>query len=259
MQTTLCKKVPIDWAGHAALLVWRDLFNRIDVNDDGMIDFNEFLVLVAIRNKLGNVEQRLAFVFDLFVFLRCFHSKIASGTVLFSFRWDDSEDGHIDRKELTNLITAMVRKALHDHSLFFYDSTIELVSLNAKANGTRRSVPKRSLPSWTSPEIRSWVNKSSSPGMLIRLTDRQRDRCSAVLGARAIPWSAVFSCLESKTLEKTLNEQIKNVYEWPRTLPPHTSETLEVCRRFCVYWWKERSKLVIGKKQVLCGWNENIV
>jgi len=37
------------------------------VNDDGTIDFNELLVLIAIRNQLGNVEHRLSFVFDLFV------------------------------------------------------------------------------------------------------------------------------------------------------------------------------------------------
>ncbi|CAF3426217.1 unnamed protein product [Rotaria sp. Silwood1] len=62
------------------------LFDRIDVNDDGTIDFNELLVLIAIRRKLGNLEHRLAFIFDL---------------------WDDSEDGQIDRKELTNLVSAM--------------------------------------------------------------------------------------------------------------------------------------------------------
>ncbi|CAF0899508.1 unnamed protein product [Adineta steineri] len=67
-----------------------ELFDRIDVNDDGTIDFNEFLVLIAIRNQLGSLEKRLAFVFDL---------------------WDDSEDGQIDRKELTNLLSAMYDRA----------------------------------------------------------------------------------------------------------------------------------------------------
>ena len=75
------------------------------MNDDGTIDFNEFLVLVAIRNRLGDVEHRLGFVFDLFVSLR---PEIAADTPLYLFRWDDSEDGQIDRKELTNLIAAVV-------------------------------------------------------------------------------------------------------------------------------------------------------
>ncbi|CAF1073738.1 unnamed protein product [Rotaria sordida] len=66
------------------------IFERIDVNDDGTIDFNELLVLIAIRKKLGSLEQRLAFVFDL---------------------WDDSEDGQIDQQELTNLISAMYYRA----------------------------------------------------------------------------------------------------------------------------------------------------
>ena len=52
--------------------IFRELFHRIDVNDDGTIDFNEFLVLIAIRNQSGNIEDRLAFVFDLFVFIRSY-------------------------------------------------------------------------------------------------------------------------------------------------------------------------------------------
>jgi Ca2+-binding EF-hand superfamily protein len=51
------------------LISFRDLFDRIDINDDGIIDFNELLVLIAIRNQMGNIEQRLAFVFDLFVLI----------------------------------------------------------------------------------------------------------------------------------------------------------------------------------------------
>lgn len=35
------------------------------------------------------------------------------------FRWDDSEDGQIDRKELTNLISAMVRIFVYLIGLFF--------------------------------------------------------------------------------------------------------------------------------------------
>ncbi|CAF1399753.1 unnamed protein product [Rotaria magnacalcarata] len=66
------------------------IFDRVDINDDGTIDFNELLALIAVRKKFGNIEQRLDFVFDL---------------------WDDSDDGKIDRKELTNWISAMYYRA----------------------------------------------------------------------------------------------------------------------------------------------------
>ncbi len=66
MKRTLCKNDFIDFS-NLLLMSFRDLFDRIDVNDDGTIDFNEFLVLIAIRSQSGNLEQRLAFVFDLFV------------------------------------------------------------------------------------------------------------------------------------------------------------------------------------------------
>lgn len=53
----------------APFVFFSALFDRIDVNEDGTIDFNELLVLIAIRNQLGNLEHRLEFVFDLFVFI----------------------------------------------------------------------------------------------------------------------------------------------------------------------------------------------
>lgn len=48
-------------------VIFRDLFDRIDINDDGTIDFNELLVLLAIRKQTGSLEHRLGFVFDLCV------------------------------------------------------------------------------------------------------------------------------------------------------------------------------------------------
>jgi Ca2+-binding EF-hand superfamily protein len=68
MKQILRKKIFIQFL-NVLLMPFRDLFDRIDVNDDGIIDFNELLVLIAIRNQMGNIEQRLAFVFDLFVLI----------------------------------------------------------------------------------------------------------------------------------------------------------------------------------------------
>jgi hypothetical protein len=38
----------------------------------------------------------------------------------FEFRWDESDDGHIDQKELANMITAIVRDILLIISLLFF-------------------------------------------------------------------------------------------------------------------------------------------
>jgi hypothetical protein len=37
----------------------------IDVNQDGTIDFNEFLVVVVLLNRLNDLGSRLSFVFDM--------------------------------------------------------------------------------------------------------------------------------------------------------------------------------------------------
>ncbi len=41
------------------------LFNVIDTNHDGTIDFNEFLFLSAVGNRTGSLDERLDIVFDL--------------------------------------------------------------------------------------------------------------------------------------------------------------------------------------------------
>ena len=43
-----------------------------DINHDGTVDFNEFLVVIVLFNRLNDPGSRLAFVFDLLVcFLIC--------------------------------------------------------------------------------------------------------------------------------------------------------------------------------------------
>jgi Ca2+-binding EF-hand superfamily protein len=38
----------------------------IDVNKDGTIDFNEFLVVVVLMNRVNDLSSRLSFVFDMY-------------------------------------------------------------------------------------------------------------------------------------------------------------------------------------------------
>ncbi|CAF1277753.1 unnamed protein product [Rotaria sordida] len=62
------------------------LFDIIDINHDGTIDFNEFLFLAAVGTNTGNVDERLDIIFNL---------------------WDISHDGLLDVNELAQLISAM--------------------------------------------------------------------------------------------------------------------------------------------------------
>jgi len=60
-------------------------FATFDTNNDGSIDFEEFLLALSATSQ-GNLDDRLAFAFDLY---------------------DFSNDGQIDQKELATLISAM--------------------------------------------------------------------------------------------------------------------------------------------------------
>ncbi|CAF1003034.1 unnamed protein product [Rotaria sordida] len=60
-------------------------FRTFDTNNDGRIDFQEFLLAIATTSQ-GDLDTRLAAVFDMY---------------------DISNDGLIDEKELTTLISAM--------------------------------------------------------------------------------------------------------------------------------------------------------
>jgi hypothetical protein len=46
-------------------LIFRQIFNMIDVNKSGTVDFNEFLVATVLMNRLDDLGSRLSFVFDM--------------------------------------------------------------------------------------------------------------------------------------------------------------------------------------------------
>ena len=60
-------------------------FSTFDANNDGTIDFDEFLLAIAATSQ-GDLDDRLEVAFEMY---------------------DVSGDGQIDQKELTNLIAAM--------------------------------------------------------------------------------------------------------------------------------------------------------
>jgi len=62
------------------------LFNAIDTNNDGTVNFNEFLFFAAVNGHNGSLDERLDLMFDL---------------------WDVSNDGQIDQNELAHLISAI--------------------------------------------------------------------------------------------------------------------------------------------------------
>ncbi|CAF1258640.1 unnamed protein product [Rotaria magnacalcarata] len=70
-------------------------FDTFDANNDGTIDFNEYLLCIA-ATKGGDVDDRLSFAFDLY---------------------DISDDGLIDQKELVKMITALYElNGIHDRT-----------------------------------------------------------------------------------------------------------------------------------------------
>ncbi len=47
------------------MLIFRKIFEMIDVNDDGTMDFNEILMVIVLMSRLNDLGSRLAFVFDM--------------------------------------------------------------------------------------------------------------------------------------------------------------------------------------------------
>ncbi|CAF0985718.1 unnamed protein product [Adineta steineri] len=66
------------------------IFEMIDANNDGTIDFNELLVVIVLMSRLNALDSRLAFAFDMY---------------------DASGDERIDREELADVISA-----IYDHA-----------------------------------------------------------------------------------------------------------------------------------------------
>ncbi len=49
------------------MIIFRKIFEMIDVNNDGTVDFNELLVVIVLASRLNDLGSRLAFVFDMLV------------------------------------------------------------------------------------------------------------------------------------------------------------------------------------------------
>jgi Ca2+-binding EF-hand superfamily protein len=86
------------------MVLFRKIFEMLDMNKDGTVDFNELLVVVVLTSRLNDIGARLAFAFDTFVIY--FYISICICDV-FS-RWDESGDGQLDQGELANVISAIV-------------------------------------------------------------------------------------------------------------------------------------------------------
>ncbi|CAF1047519.1 unnamed protein product [Rotaria sp. Silwood1] len=67
-----------------------EIFDKIDRDNDGTIDFNELLVVIVLMSRLNDVGSQFGFAFDM---------------------WDTSDDGKIDQKELANVISVIYDRA----------------------------------------------------------------------------------------------------------------------------------------------------
>ena len=87
---------------------FRYAFATFDANNDGTIDFDEFILAIAATSQ-GDVDDRLEVAFEMSVTGLCFIVNMSCS----SSRYDVSGDGQIDQKELTNMISAMVGETPH--------------------------------------------------------------------------------------------------------------------------------------------------
>lgn len=81
------------------------MFQTLDANNDGAIDFNELLLVIVLMSRMNKLETRLAFALNMFV-MNIF--EILMNLILMFIRWDTSGDGQIDQNELADVISAIV-------------------------------------------------------------------------------------------------------------------------------------------------------
>jgi hypothetical protein len=102
----------------------RYAFATFDANNDGTIDFDEFLLAIAATSQ-GDLDDRLEVAFEMY---------------------DVSGDGQIDQKELSNMIAAMVKDLfVIENVLLGFFSMIFLVKLIVKVIVIQRNVQQKLL------------------------------------------------------------------------------------------------------------------
>ncbi|CAF1340752.1 unnamed protein product [Rotaria sordida] len=104
---TLTKEYKRYYGEHQANIFCDYVFKIFDKNRDDSISFNEFLIAVSTRGQ-GRLRDRLGLIFDMY---------------------DSSRDKKLDTKELTALITAMVKLLLeskNDHVTVFEQDLSQL-------------------------------------------------------------------------------------------------------------------------------------
>jgi hypothetical protein len=126
----------------------RQAFTTFDINNDGSIDFSEFLLAIAATSQ-GNIDDRLSVAFDMY---------------------DTSGHGQINQKELARMIAAMVtnRSNGNDHSMVVFSfvsvSTIWWEKPIEKEIVLRNDVPQKSSLNWMWVAIANWAKQNSLPG-----------------------------------------------------------------------------------------------
>ena len=180
-------------------------FATFDANNDGTIDFDEFLLAIAATSQ-GDIDDRLEVAFEMFVSLT-FAFDIHRSTCFLLCRYDVSGDGQIDQKELTNMIAAMVKFSdffffVFNHRSYF--STISSVKRSVKGKKIRRNVRSTSSANSMSVVIRNWTSKNSLLGKFDAETNGRTciRSVKCILDAKMIQWSV--ACLH-RTFKRCLH------------------------------------------------------